>query len=664
MVRAGSLKMLAAMSVVMMLDLITNSLAAPAQLDSKAKDVPRFHLPKQVAILRTEDATSTSYDFAVSELKRLLGRIGVEASSASEKPSDGVWRVRVLVRVDAPREPTSEVGELKADGFVSKVSKNGITIVSKTPKGILNGVYDLAERLGYLFLYPGEAGEWPPIHDGHELSLPMGTATANPRFPYRGIFNGSSSEEWAVFYAKMRFNALCQATDRALAEKLGLRIEQGGHQLDMLLPPELFKERPEIFRMDQPEDFFGNRVGDFNYCVTSPEAKRIVKENYRTKIKSLSDQGIYAWHTWPEDLPAGGWCYCTTCRSFGPSDQSMLAMRMLADVIREEKIPMRVPMLAYHDTMFPGKKIDAAKEVFLLFAPRKRCYGHSLVDPSCAVNEHYLLALKAWKEKLEGITDAHTFEYYLDRVLFRGFYPFLPQVILDDMDVYQQHGIESHICLQTGTAFVPRLMMLNLPVFARGMWEDGLDAENFIAEIAKKILPDHPKPWVDYLTRRVNVYTRVMRWEDESPGWADYRFISETTLPSGRETVQVCSDGSVEFTKLAKDLEGVVSPGWPNRVRALAKSEIRRTRFEAAEMKVMMYQQDAVNRLGQYLNTGSLEELKRGVDLMAKTIEELKTSRHRAEEAGIKKGDYYYMFNDWMTREMKAKIEKWRHVVQ
>ena len=38
-------------------------------------------------------------------------------------------------------------------------------------------------------------------------------------------------------------------------------------------------------------------------------------------------------------------------------------------------------------------------------------------------------------------TYAHTFEYYLDRVLFRGLYPTLPQVILGDMRIYEEHGV-------------------------------------------------------------------------------------------------------------------------------------------------------------------------------------------------------------------------------
>ena len=40
-------------------------------------------------------------------------------------------------------------------------------------------------------------------------------------------------------------------------------------------------------------------------------------------------EGAYAIHAWGDDLPAGGWCLCPSCRSFSPEDQSMIAMNLL-----------------------------------------------------------------------------------------------------------------------------------------------------------------------------------------------------------------------------------------------------------------------------------------------------------------------------------------------
>ncbi|MCB9767861.1 MAG: DUF4838 domain-containing protein [Candidatus Omnitrophica bacterium] len=629
---------------------------------SRAEETSAFKIPNQIKITGFEKADSLCFDFALHELARLLGRVDVLASTETQVSKDGNWMVVIGETPSESSAPSSDLKKSLPDGYILDIGEDQVSIASKSAKGILNGVYDLAERMGYLFLYPGIEGEWPPLLEGDTPTIPIARVLANPRFPHRGIFNGNSNEEWAGFYAKMRFNALCQPTERALAEKLGLRIEVGGHDLDNLIPPDLFEKNPDMFRMDQPEDFFGKRRGDFNLCVTSPAAKETVQKAYREKLKPYLEDGIYAWHTWPEDLPAEGWCYCPTCRSFEPTDQAMLAMRMLAEVIREDQIPMRVPVLAYHDTMFPGKKIDAPKEAFLLFAPRERCYGHSLTDPECGINAEYLRSLEEWHEKFKNTNDAHTFEYYLDRVLFRGLCPFLPQVILDDMKTYRENGIESHICLQTGSAFEPPLMMQNLLVFSRGMWNEELSGDEFIHALAKKILPEDPDPWIDYFQKRAEVSAKTMQWEDESVGWADYRWISETTLPIGEEMVKVYRQGSEDYDDLADHLESAIQPDWLDRVKDFAHSEIARTRFESQELKSMMLQQDAVNHVGDYLNTENVESLKTGVDLMKQTIRQLEVAAASAEDAGFTSGTYYFMFNRWMTKELNEKIAKWEAV--
>ena len=84
----------------------------------------------------------------------------------------------------------------------------------------------------------------------------------------------------------------------------------------------------------------------------------------------------------------------------------------------------------YHDTLFPDPQIPADPRMFLVWAPRERCYAHAINDPSCPRNAVHWKALLAWKEKFAGIDDSHTFEYYMDQLLFNGLHPFTPDVIL------------------------------------------------------------------------------------------------------------------------------------------------------------------------------------------------------------------------------------------
>ncbi|MFA6175242.1 MAG: hypothetical protein WC765_01540 [Phycisphaerae bacterium] len=559
--------------------------------------------------------------------------------------------------------PASMSG-LKHDGFALRISVKGVAIAALEPKGILNGVYELAERLGFLFLMPGEAGEWAPDLGERLPTVAQGSFTLNPRFPHRGVFGGCNTapfsvEDWFRFFAKLKFNATSQNEgDEEIAAETGIRLEVGLHGMSELLPRKLFETRPELFRMFQPEDFNGKRMSDSNFCCNHPDSKRIVQENYRKKVQSL--KGIYAVHNWADDLPAGGWCLCPLCRSYTPTDQSMIAMRHFAEVIAQEKLPMRVPVIAYHDTMYPGKLVPAPKEGFLLYAPRERCYAHALNDPACAKNRFYFKALQEWMAKFAGIDDAHTFEYYFDQILFRGLYPFLPDVILGDMAAYAKAGIQTHLSLLVGGPVIaPEFNML---VFARGHWDAKLTAEGFISQISQQLCPRVPKAaeaWKAYLQQRRRVFASAMRLcEYSNEIYFDYRWLPETAQPFGAKMVKAYERGAGSLDASAAKLQKSADSAWPQRTRNLAVREAGRAHFEASDLRVMASQQEGVNKIARYVETSSLETLRHGLNALQQALARLEESWKKAKEAGLPDSAYYYALNKvWLQREFAAKIQ-------
>jgi len=603
---------------------------------------------------------STCYRYAIAELTRLLERIGVSVSSSVESPLQRHFFLQMSNpdshNIDRPPTPD----EVFSDGYVVQISADGITISAKLAKGILNGVYDIAERLGFLFLLPGNEGEWPPVKKG-DFSLPITREVINPRFKYRGIWGCGrldyTVEEWLRFYAKLRFNALSHLKeDLPLAKELGLRLEFGGHRLSRLLPRELLEEKPELFRMSQPEDFFGRRCSDANMCITNPWTKKIIKDNFRQELNE--SKGIYALHFWPDDLPAGGWCLCPSCRALSPSDQAMLAMRHLAEVIAEEESLARLAFLAYHDTIAPPKNILPPAEAFLLFAPRERCYAHTLDNPSCKRNAFYLKALRQLALTFDGIGDAHTFEYYFDQCLFRGIYPFLPEVILQDVRTYEENGIETNLSLQTsGPAIAPEFNML---VFARAQWSKGLTADDFISDIAAQICPDDPKPWRLYLTRRKAVFSKAMRMcEYDFDLYMDYRWLPESSIPFAAEMAQTYHDAACELALAADELASAKGPSAAGRTGVLSGKEAARARFEAAELEVMSLQQKAMNHICAYHQTGETESLEEGIRFLKKTLHQMEETHDKARKAKLPEDSYYYALNtEWLKKEFEKKIAK------
>lgn len=614
-------------------------------------------LPK-TKIFHRSQVDSKCYQYALNELQRLLGKIGISAETVECKGDSAAFSLAIGM---AP-EFKACAADLPHDSFQLTVSAAGIEVLANSAKGILNGVYTLAEQLGYLFLLPGEAGEWAPAKG---VDLAVGDTVLHPRFPHRGVFwnpmgtNDYTDEEWLRFYAKLKFNALSdRMVDIQLAEELGIRLEVGDHGLSHLLPRDMFKEKPELFRMFQPEDFNGKRMNDSNVCITNPETRKIIKENYKTMLHSV--EGAYGLHAWADDLPAGGWCLCPSCRSFSPSDQSMLAMNLLAETARECQSPVRVATIAYHDTMYPGANISPAPECFLVFAPRERCYGHALDDPQCTRNRFYMDALKAWHEKFSAISDNHTFEYYFDQILFRGLYPFLPQVILDDMTVYQENGIESHMSLQiAGPEFAPEFSML---LFAAAHWNQDLTPSQFIHAVSAKLAVGSGPAWEAYLQARGELFTRAMKMCDHDVGvYLDYRWLPETTSAFAREMVETYADASRKLEAAAERLAAGVPSDAPERLLHITRVEVKRARFEAAELRVMHYQQDAVIHFAEYLNTGKREAADKGCELMNTALEIFKEAKSKAQDFGLTEKSWYLAnINKWLTGEFERKIKNYK----
>lgn len=621
----------------------------------------KVELSGRVVVAADLENVSRCYRHALAELSRLLGLVGVTTAPRAEASQPGSFSIRILVKNGNPALAGSlPSGDMGADGFGLSVSAQGVGIASRSAKGVLNGVYELAERLGFLFLLPGEQGEWAPTR---AQPLLVGEEIVQPRFAHRGVFTSPeaakdySMEEWLRFYAKLRFNAVAHKIEsRELAEELGMRLEVGEHGLAALLPRALFEKEPELFRMFQPEDFNGRRMSDSNLCVTHPKARQVVKENYRKELRK--NAGAYAVHAWADDLPAGGWCNCSSCRAFSPCDQAMLSMRLLAEAVREEGVPgVRVPVIAYHDTMAPGEQIRPTPECFLLFAPRERCYAHALDDSSCPRNAFYLKALEAWQTAFQGIGDAHTFEYYFDQVLFRGLYPFLPETILGDMRVYRSRGIETHLSLQVaGPAIAPEFNML---VFAQAHWNESLTPEGFIDWLAPKICPENPAPWQQYLRRRAAAFAKAMRFCGHATGNSlDYRWLPETDGAFGKEMARVYAEASRDLAQAAHEL-AAQKPGMPDRVAALADKEIGRARFESAELFVMHCQQDAMTHLGRFFVADDCNEERQGVRGMQQALEALTVAHEKAMAFGLPEDGWYSRnINGWQAREYKAKLAK------
>ena len=606
---------------------------------------------------------AATLDYAKSEAERLFARANMRVEVAcSEKP------IALFISINGVRAPKiPSLDAVKFDGYTTAAQKGSFSIAAREEKGVLNGLYALAERLGFSFVLPGEAGERVPAS---LTAIQDGTWTENPRFCHRGIFMASacdiySAREWYAFLAKLRFNSMCAhasgetIADDEFARLVGLRLEVGGHGMSACLPRELFDKEPELFRMFQPEDFSGKRMKDSNFCATNPKTREIVKENFKKKLIIAQRQGYYAVHGWADDLPGGGWCMCSRCRALLGTDQSQLTMNLEAQAVRELGANLRVPAIAYHDTMFPSQTIAPDPLCFMLFAPRERCYAHALNDASCALNRHYFAALQAWVKRYTGIDDAHTFEYYNDKLLFRGHTPYLPAVILGDANAYEQAGISCWMSLQVGGQ--PLAPDWNMLVHSMVAWENQFDVKEITRRIVQKVATDEDKSaWTAYLTDRARAYASAWKVCDiPSALYFDYRFMPERPTNCGGANLEAGQQQGAEILSRANQMFAQASAQMKGFSARMAQAELKRSTFEEEDLRAMTLQQKGLDAIADCWNGAGKENATKAIENLNAAIVHLKKASQLLEECakGFEGNQYYFNFvKNWTVPEIENKI--------
>lgn len=221
------------------------------------------------------------------------------------------------------------------------------------------------------------------------------------------------------------------------AAQAGLDIEYELHTASFLLPRELFWEHPEYFRVNQD----GERDAEGNFCVSEPEALRIVSERAAELAEQLyqSSDRFYFWLDDGKNLH----CHCPKCRELSPSDQQLVALNSMLDAIKRKRPEAKLAYLAYCTTTDAPKKIKPHKDIFLEYAPfeRDRSLPASVMSAEEKANIAELF-------DVFGREDSKILEYWYDNSLFSDWTkPPKPlsvngDMLREDVKFYRELGFE------------------------------------------------------------------------------------------------------------------------------------------------------------------------------------------------------------------------------
>ncbi len=191
------------------------------------------------------------------------------------------------------------------------------------------------------------------------------------------------------------------------ARELGLKIHYELHAASYLLPRDLFDQKPDWFRMDEN----GNRVKEFNFCVTNPDALNHVVSRAVELVENLygTDDMFFLWM----DDGTKNFCQCEKCKTLSPSDQQLIVMNAILKAIKIKRPQAKIAYLAYYDAITPPQKNMPENGVFVEFAPYKRDFTKPAKDMPGEEIENISRLLDFF-----GREDATALEYWYDNSLY------------------------------------------------------------------------------------------------------------------------------------------------------------------------------------------------------------------------------------------------------
>ncbi len=289
----------------------------------------------------------------------------------------------------------------------------------------------MLSRRGVVIM-PDEFGPyWFKLLEGTDLNL-------------LGIHPGAS--EGRTVYQVLE--AFLNTENRREIERLenrGVSVEMEMHALSWLLPRDAFADHPEWFRMNEK----GERVNDYNLCVSNAEALEVISEN-AAKLAKLYRPRSNRYYFWLDDV-AESQCHCPDCQRYSAADAALLVYNAILRGLRMENPKAMQCFLAYHDTNSAPKIVKPEKGIFLEFAPMIRDFDKGLADPTseknCKEIEHLPELLT-----LFGTENAQALDYWLDNSLFSGWkkppkpFTLRADTLAKDMDYYNSLGISSVTC--------------------------------------------------------------------------------------------------------------------------------------------------------------------------------------------------------------------------
>ncbi len=423
--------------------------------------------------------------YAARELRRLLREsAGIEVSiradpgrrdgghapgrateEARATANDGDQLVRLAIDDTLPEE-----------GLVIRIGDDSIRIDGGSPRGVLYGVYEFAERyLGVRFL-TADHTYYPP--DAAKRTLPRETHAMTPVFEFRWPYLGETDLH-PEFAARLRVNTVTGADSLGGATGQQLIL----HSFREQLPVDVYgEEHPEYFALVRGERCLEAFGGGPEPCLSDPDVLDIVIAEVMDEIAEHPERRNVSVSQNDNDA----YCRCPACRAVNEAEGTPMGAQLafvnaVAERVASVYPDKQVGTLAYWYTRKPPVQLRPASNVQIQLANIECCGLHSLSDTTCPKNRSFLEDLTEWC-RVSG--QVYVWTYVADFRYYDLPFPNL-RSLGQNLHLFADLGVKGVYAQSHGTTTSGDMSDLKNYVIARLLWDPYLDGWDLVEEFCR-----------------------------------------------------------------------------------------------------------------------------------------------------------------------------------
>jgi hypothetical protein len=490
-------------------------------LDTRAADITLVDRGKPAAVIVVSAQCSEQAERAASVLQSYIERMSGARPEirTDEKPLEGVGIYVGQSRAvrDAGIEvPSGFTHQMNEEGYAIRTIRDGLVLAGNEDgpySGTLFAVYDLLERLGCRWFFPGPYGEIVPKRE--TFAIDAIDVTERPDFRFRNIWYSGwmpVSEDQAKQFAEW------QVRNRMTSLK-GISLPGDG-SITRLAPAEkYFESNPNIYAVDEK----GGRMKDM-LCLSEPEAVTIAVKTITEEFRAHPEEWTFGFAP-PDGHPR---CHCARCTAAEPgfmgkgfgepslSDTWFVFANAVAREVYKEFPDRWLFTNGYANRVRPPEGVGPlSPNLGIQSAMIDSCTFHRIDDPHCWQRQVYKTVLDRWTRDLKCV---FIYGYDPGKSLDNLPFPIL-HTLAPDMRYYKDRGVWGFWTEGNNNWMVTHL---NYYVRSKLMWDADADVNALVHDYCEKFYGEAARPIEQYIwtlehavedTRVHTTWGRLIPWQ-------------------------------------------------------------------------------------------------------------------------------------------------------